>query len=324
MGRESVMRVFVAGAAGAIGRQLLPQLRAQGHSVTAATRTPGKVSLLRELGAQPVVMDGLDAMAVGEAVARAEPDAVIHQMTALTGGTDLRHFDRTFAVTNRLRTTGTDHLLAAAAAAGARRFIAQSYTGWSNIRTGTPVKTEDDPLDPHPPAAQRETLAGITYVERAVLGAPALHPIVLRYGSLYGPGASEEIVAMIRKRRLPIIGDGAGIWSFLHVHDAASATVAALDHGEPGVYNVVDDEPATVAEWLPFLAQAVGAKPPRRVPVWLGRLAAGEVGVSMMTQIRGSSNARAKRSLSWQPAWPSWRQGFTGGLAEGEPAPGAA
>jgi nucleoside-diphosphate-sugar epimerase len=318
------MRVFVAGATGAIGRQLLPQLRAQGHSVTATTRTPGKLAVLRDLGAEPVVVDGLDAMAVGEAVARAEPDAVIHQMTALAGGTDLRHFDKTFAVTNRLRTAGTDHLLAAAAAAGVRRFIAQSYTGWSNTRTGTPVKTEDDPLDPHPPAAQRETLAGIMHVERTVLAAPALHPMVLRYGSLYGPGASDEMVALIRKRRLPVIGDGAGIWSFLHVHDAASATVAALDHGEPGVYNVVDDEPASVAEWLPFLARAVGAKPPRRVPVWLGRLAAGEVGVSMMTQVRGSSNAKTKRSLAWQPAWPSWRAGFAGGLAASEPARRAA
>jgi nucleoside-diphosphate-sugar epimerase len=324
MGRGLGMRVFVAGAAGAIGRQLLPQLRDQGHSVTAATRTPAKLSLLRELGAEPVVVDGLDALAVGEAVARAEPDAVIHQMTALAGGTDLRHFDQTFAVTNRLRTAGTHHLLAAAAAAGARRFIAQSYTGWSNIRAGTPVKTEDDPLDPHPPAAQRDTLAAITRLEQTVLAAPAMHPIVLRYGSLYGPGASDEMVAMIRKRRLPVIGDGAGIWSFLHVHDAASATVAALDRGEPGVYNVVDDEPASVAKWLPFLAEAVGAKPPRRVPVWLGRLVAGEVGVSMMTQVRGSSNAKAKRSLDWRPAWPSWRQGFADGLGQSEPARRAA
>lgn len=319
MGRGLGMRVFVAGAAGAIGRQLLPQLRAQGHSVTAATRTPGKLALLRALGAEPVVVDGLDAMAVGEAVARAEPDAVIHQMTALAGGTDLRHFDKTFAVTNRLRTAGTDHLLAAAAAAGVRRFIAQSYTGWPNIRTGSRVKTEDDPLDPHPPAAQRESLAAISRLERTVLAASALHPIVLRYGSLYGPGGSDELISMIRKRRVPVIGDGAGIWSFLHVHDAAAATVSALNDGEPGVYNVVDDDPASVAEWLPFLARAVGAKPPRRVPVWLGRLAAGGVGVSMMTQIRGSSNAKAKRSLGWQPAWPSWRQGFAGGLAESEP-----
>jgi len=318
------MRVFVAGAAGAIGQQLLPQLVAQGHQVTAATRNPAKVARLRELGAEPTVVDGLDAMAVGEAVARAEPDAVVHQMTALAGDTDMRHFDRMFAVTNRLRTQGTDHLLAAAAAAGARRFIAQSYTGWPNIREGGPVKTEDDPLDPNPPAAQRESLAAIEYVERVVPAAAPLQGIVLRYGAFYGPGASDSLVGLIRKRRLPIIGDGAGVWSFLHISDAASATLAALEHGRPGVYNVVDDEPARVTEWLPFLARAVGAKPPLRVPVWLGRLAAGEVAVSAMTRIRGSSNARAKRELGWQPAWPSWREGFSRGLSDTEPAHGAA
>jgi nucleoside-diphosphate-sugar epimerase len=317
------MRVFVAGAAGAIGQQLLPQLVAQGHQVTASTRSPARAARLRELGAEPVVVDGLDAMAVGEAVARAEPEAVVHQMTSLAGGSGLRHFDRMFAVTNQLRTQGTDHLLVAAAAAGARRFIAQSYTGWPNIREGGPVKTEDDPLDPDPPAAQRESLAAIRYLERVVPAAP-MQGIVLRYGSFYGPGASEAFVGLVRKRRLPVIGDGAGIWSFLHIRDAAAATVAALEHGRAGVYNVVDDEPARVAEWLPFLAQAVGAPPPRRMPVWLGRLAAGEVGVSVMTQIRGSSNARAKQELGWQPAWPSWRQGFAGGLAAAEPARGAA
>jgi len=317
------MRVFVAGAAGAIGRQLLPQLAAQGHQVTAATRSPGKLALLRGLGAEPVVVDGLDAMAVGAAVARAEPEAVIHQMTSLAGTLNLRHFDQTFAVTNRLRTEGTDHLLAAAAAAGARRFVAQSYTGWTNIRAGTPVKSEDDPLDPDPPARQRETLAAISRLETSVLAAAAMHPVVLRYGSFYGLGASDELVSLVRRRRVPIIGGGAGIWSFLHVYDAATATVAALERGEPGVYNVVDDEPASVAEWLPFLAEAVGAKAPLRVPAWVGRLAAGEVGVSMMTQIRGSSNAKAKRELGWRPAWPSWRQGFTSGLAEAEPARGA-
>jgi nucleoside-diphosphate-sugar epimerase len=318
------MRVFVAGAAGAIGQQLLPQLVAQGHQVTAATRSPAKAGRLRELGAEPAVVDGLDAMAVGEAVARAEPDVVVHQMTALAGAFDLRHFDRTFAVTNQLRIQGTDHLLAAAAAAGVRRFIAQSYTGWTNIREGGPVKTEDDPLDPDPPAAQREALAAIRHLEQVVLGAAPIEGIVLRYGSFYGPGASDALVGPIRKRRVPIIGDGAGVWSFLHVSDAAAATVAALERGRPGAYNVVDDDPATVAEWLPFVAQAVGAKPPRRVPVWLGRLAAGEVGVSMMTQIRGSSNALAKRELGWQPAWPSWRQGFSRGLADAEPVRGAA
>ncbi|HSS88063.1 MAG TPA: NAD(P)-dependent oxidoreductase [Streptosporangiaceae bacterium] len=318
------MRVFVAGAAGAIGQQLLPQLVAQGHRVTASTRSPAKAARLRELGAEPVVVDGLDAMAVGEAVARAEPEAVVHQMTSLAGGSGLRHFDRMFAVTNQLRTQGTDHLLAAAAAAGARRFIAQSYTGWPNIREGGPVKTEDDPLDPDPPAAQRQSLAAIRYLERVVPAAAPMQGIVLRYGSFYGPGASGAFVGLVRKRRLPVIGDGAGIWSFLHIRDAAAATVAALEHGRAGVYNVVDDEPARIAEWLPFLAQAVGAPPPRRMPVWLGRLAAGEVGVSVMTQIRGSSNARAKQELGWQPAWPSWRQGFAGGLAAAEPARGAA
>src|SRR5215475_11145474 len=271
------MRVFVAGAAGAIGQQLLPQLVAQGHQVTASTRSAAKAARLRELGAEPVVVDGLDAMAVGEAVARAEPEAVVHQMTSLAGGSDLRNFDKMFAVTNQLRTQGTDHLLAAAAAAGVRRFVAQSYTGWSNIREGGPVKTEDDPLDPNPPAEQRESLAAIRYVEQVVPAAAQMEGIVLRYGSFYGPGASDEFAAMISKRKVPMIGNGAGIWSFLHIRDAATATVAALERGTPGVYNVVDDETASVAEWLPYLAQAIGAKAPFRVPVWLGRLAAGDV-----------------------------------------------
>jgi nucleoside-diphosphate-sugar epimerase len=312
------MKVFVAGAAGAIGRQLLPRLAAQGHQVTAATRSPGKAAMLRELGAEPVVVDGLDAIAVGEAVARAEPEVVIHQMTALSGSTDLRRFDRMFAVTNQLRTQGTDNLLAAAAAAGVRRFIAQGYTGWPNSREGGPVKTEADPLDPSPPAMQRESLAAIRHLERVVPAASPVQGIVLRYGSFYGPGASDDFVGLIRKRRLPVIGDGAGVWSFLHIRDAAAATLAAMEQGAPGVYNVVDDEPASVAEWLPYVARAVGAKAPRRVPAWLGRLAAGEVGVSMMTQIRGSSNAKAKRELGWRPVWPSWRDGFSRGLADSE------
>jgi 2-alkyl-3-oxoalkanoate reductase len=312
------MKVFVAGAAGAIGRQLLPRLAAQGHQVTAATRSPGKAAMLRELGAEPVVVDGLDAIAVGEAVARAEPEVVIHQMTALSGSTDLRRFDRMFAVTNQLRTQGTDNLLAAAAAAGVRRFIAQGYTGWPNSREGGPVKTEADPLDPSPPAMQRESLAAIRHLERVVPAASPVQGIVLRYGSFYGPGASDDFVGLIRKRRLPVIGDGAGVWSFLHIRDAAAATLAAMEQGAPGVYNVVDDEPASVAEWLPYVARAVGARAPRRVPAWLGRLAAGEVGVSMMTQIRGSSNAKAKRELGWRPVWPSWRDGFSRGLADSE------
>src|SRR6266536_324646 len=251
------MRVFVAGATGAIGRQLLPQLAGQGHQVTATTRDPAKAGQLRALGAEPAVVDGLDAAAVREAVDRAEPEVVIHQMTSLAGmSSNLRRFDRDFAVTNELRTAGTDHLLAAAATAGVRRFVAQGYTGWTNIREGGPVKTENDPLDPSPPAAQRQTLAAIRHLEQVVPAAAPMEGIVLRYGSFYGPGASDAFVELIRKRKVPVIGDGAGIWSFLHISDAAAAAVAALGHGTPGVYNIVDDEPARVAEWLPFLAQA--------------------------------------------------------------------
>ena len=309
------MRVFVAGAAGAIGRRLVAHLAAGGDHVVATTRSPAKLERLRALGAEPVVMDGLNALEVGEAVARAEPDAIVHQMTALAGMNDLRRFDRGFAVTNELRTAGTDHLLCAAEAAGVRRFVAQSYTGWANTRDGGPVKTEDDPLDPHPPKQQSQTLAAIRYLERAVLEAP-LEGLVLRYGSFYGPGASEQMLEVVRRRKLPIVGSGGGIWSWIHIDDAAAATVAALERGAPGIYNIVDDEPAPVSEWLPCLADAVGAKPPRHVPVWLGRLAAGEVGVSMMTQIRGSSNAKAKREFGWQPKWSSWRDGFRKGLTE--------
>jgi nucleoside-diphosphate-sugar epimerase len=307
------MRVFVAGATGVVGRQLVPQLIAAGHQVTATTRSAGKAAGLQAAGADAAVVDGLDAMAVGEAVAKAEPDVVIHQMTALATGFSLRRFDQTFAVTNELRTRGIDNLLGAAQAAGVCRVIAQSYTGFPNIRTGGPVKTEDDPFDPDPPKVQRSTLEAIRYLEHAVVTAP-LEGVVLRYGSLYGPGASDLMVDLLRRRQVPVIGDGAGIWSFLHVTDAASAAVAALNHGRPGVYNVADDEPAPVSEWLPVLAAAVGAKPPLRLPVWLGRLAAGGAAVSMMTQIRGSSNAKAKRELGWELAWPTWRDGFARGL----------
>ncbi|HEY5357908.1 MAG TPA: NAD(P)-dependent oxidoreductase [Streptosporangiaceae bacterium] len=313
------MRVLVAGATGAVGQQLVPALVAAGHQVIGTTRSPAKVDRLRSAGAQPVVVDGLDALAVGEAVARVEPEVIIHEMTAIPGLLSLRHLDRAFAVTNALRTRGTDHLLAAAAAAGVPRVIVQSFAGWPSMREGSPVKTEEDPLDPDPPREQRETLAAIGYLERAVTGAP-LEGIVLRYGLLYGPGASEEFVALIRRRRIPVIGEGSGIWSFLHVADAAAATVAAVHRGSPGLYNVTDDEPAAVAEWLPAVARSVGGKPPRRIPVWLGRLAVGEAGVSMMTQVRGSSNAKAKRELTWQPAWASWRDGFARGLTGDRPA----
>jgi len=308
------MRVFLAGATGAIGKRLVPQLVASGHGVTATTRSADKAELLRRLGADPVVVDGLDPVGIGEAVVRAEPEAIIHQMSALAGTPDMKHFDRWFAVTNELRTRGTEHLLAAASAAGVGRFVAQSYTNWSNIREGGPLKDESDPLDPNPPKHQSQTLAAIRFLETAVLDAP-LEGIVLRYGNFYGPGASESLVELVRKRKMPVVGDGGGIWSWTHVDDAATATVAALERGRPGVYNVVDDDPASVAEWLPYLAEVVGAKKPMGVPVWLGRLAAGEVGVSMMTQIRGSSNAKAKRELGWQPHWGSWRDGFRDGLA---------
>ena len=315
------MRVFLAGATGAVGRPLIRQLIAAGHHVTATTRSESKRDQLWTLGADPVVVDALDAAAVGEAVAKAEPDAIVHQMTALANSSDLKHFDRTFAATNQLRTIGTDNLLAAARAAGVRRFVAQSYTGWPNERAGGPAKTEDDPLDPTPPKQQRQSMAAIKHLERAVAEAP-LEGVVLRYGNFYGPGASDEMAALIRKRRLPIVGAGDGIWSMVHVDDAASAAVTALT-AAPGLYNIVDDEPAPVRDILTTLAEAVGAKPPRRVPVWLARLAAGEVGVSMLTQVRGSSNAKARRELDWTPRWASWRDGFRGGLTDaGAPAAG--
>jgi 2-alkyl-3-oxoalkanoate reductase len=253
------MRVFVAGATGAIGQRLVPQLVAAGHQVAATTRSQGKADRLRALGAEPAVVDGLDAMAIGEAVGRAEPEVVIHEMTQIGALNNLRRFDRVFAVTNQLRTQGTDNLLPAATVADARRFIAASFSGWTNSRTGGPVKTEADPLDANPPPAQRETAAAIHYLETAVTEASPVEGIVLRYGSFYGPGASDEFFGLVRKRKMPVAGDGAGIWSFIHVADAAAATVAALDRGSRGVYNVVDDEPAKVAEWLPYLAEVLGA-----------------------------------------------------------------
>ena len=315
------MRVFVAGGAGVIGRSLIPLLVAAGHEVTATTRTPGRTGLLRSLGAEPAVADGLDRCAVLEAVTRARPEVIIHQMTGLSGAADLRHFDRTFAVTNELRSRGTDYLLEAARAAGTRRFIAQSFTGWPNARDGGPVKTEDDPLDPDPPASMTASMRAIRHLEAAV---PAQAPegLVLRYGILYGPGASDDIVALVRKRRLPVIGGGTGVWSFTHVADAASAAARAAERGRPGkysgIYNVVDDDPAPVAEWLPYLAECLGARPPWRVPAWAGRLLAGDSVLSMMTGIRGSSNARARRELGWAPRYASWRSGFASGLLQGD------
>jgi nucleoside-diphosphate-sugar epimerase len=312
-----MMRVFVAGAAGAVGVPLVRQLVALGHDVIGTTRSEGKRAALRDLGAEPVVLDGLDATAVGEAVAQAEPDVVIHQMTALTGASDLRHFDRTFATTNRLRTAGTDNLLAAARAAGVRRFIAQSFAGWPTVATGR-VKTEDDPFRTEVPKQMRAALAAIEHLERAVLDAP-LDGVVLRYGGLYGPGASDELVAAVRARKMPIIGAGSGIFSMLHVDDAAGACVAALT-GPAGLYQIVDDDPTPLGELLPTLAEMCGAKPPRRVPVWLARLAAGESVLLLLNEPVGCSNAKAKGELGWTPRWPTWRDGFRAALTGGASA----
>jgi nucleoside-diphosphate-sugar epimerase len=307
------MRVFVAGGSGTIGRRLVPQLRARGHQVTATTRGQRGTAELVALGATPVVVDGLDGVCVREAVARAEPDAIVHEMTSLSGKPDLRHFDRWFAVTNRLRTEGTNHLLAAAEAAGVGRFVVQSYTGWNNERTGGRVKDESDDLDRAPVRNQAESMAAIRFLERAVLGA-SLAGAALRYGSLYGPGASELMVALVRKRQLPVIGGGTGVWSWIHVDDAAAATVAALENAARGVFDIVDDEPAEVSKWLPCLAKAVGARLPLEVPSWLGRLAVGQVGVQWMTEARGASNRKAKQELPWRLRFPTWREGFVHGL----------
>jgi 2-alkyl-3-oxoalkanoate reductase len=302
------MRVFVTGATGALGRHLIPGLVAAGHQVTATTRTPGKVGALREAGAEAVVVDGLDRDAVIAAVQAAAPEVIMHQMTALAQMRSLRNPDKLFAVTNELRTRGTDNLLAAAARAGTRRVIAQSYVG-VNARSGAPVKTEEDPLDSQPVPSSARTLAALKHVEKSVPNA-ALEGIVLRYGSFYGPGASEILLDAVRKRQLPVVGGGTGIWSFIEVTDAAAATLAAVDRGEPGVYNVVDSDPAPVARWLPYLAEVLGAKPPLRVPAWLGRPLAGEFVVAQMTSARGSSNDKARKDLGWEPRYASWREGF--------------
>lgn len=314
----NTLKVFVAGANGAIGKPLVTQLVSHGYDVVAMTRSPKNDAALRAAGAEPVVVDALNRDALIEAVKRAEPDIVMHELTALTGMKDFKHFDDEFAMTNRLRTEGTDNLLAAALTAGARRFIAQSFGNWNYERTGTLAKTEDDPLDSNRPKNQTQSFAAICHLENTVLGAAGIEGVVLRYGNLYGPGtgfaAHGDLAEMVRKRAFPIVGNGAGVWSFIHVDDAASATVAAIQHGAPGVYNIVDDDPAPVSTWLPEYARAIGARSPFHIPVWLGRLAAGEVGVSVMTKIHGASNAKAKRELGWTPFYATWRQGFQTGL----------
>lgn len=306
------MRVFVAGATGAMGRQLVPRLVKAGHEVHAMTRSEAKQDALRAAGAVPVVADALDPDQVARAVATARPEVIVHQLTAI-GPLDLRHFDRSFAQTNRLRTEGTDHLLSAARAVGVKRFVAQSFFAGYD-RQGGPVKSEEDSFGSAPPPGMEQTVAAIRHVEDAVLAATWTEPVVLRYGGFYGPhtslGPDGEQTDAVRQRKFPVVGDGDGVWSFIHIADAADATVAAVDHGAPGVYNIVDDEPASVATWLPVLAETLGAKKPMHVPRLVGRLLGGQTGTVMMTELRGASNAKAKRELGWAPAHTSWRDGF--------------
>ncbi len=319
------MKVFVAGATGVLGRELVPQLVARGYEVVGMTRTASKQDLVRSLGARPVLADALDPDAVAQAVASAEPEVIVHQLTALSGPMsmrDARQPDRSSMakMTNRLRTEATDHLLAAGRAVGARRFVAQSFGAFRFARTGGPVQTEADPLDPDPPGPLRPLVEGLLYLEEAVTTIEWGEGLALRYGGFYGPGTAISLApdavmaAPIRKRRFPIVGGGGGVWSHVHIEDAAAATAIAVERGQPGIYYIVDDEPAPVREWLPVLASALGAKPPRRIPRWLGRLAAGEMATLMMTEARGASNAKAKRELGWELRYPSWRQGFAQGL----------
>jgi nucleoside-diphosphate-sugar epimerase len=315
--KAAIMRVFVAGGSGVLGRRLIPQLVARGHEVTATTSSEAKLGLLREAGAEGVVMDGLDPVSTGEAVAKAQPEVIIHEMTAISmahaGKPNFKRPDRWFAITNRLRTEGTDHLLAAAQATGVSHIVAQGYASWNGVREGGWVKTEGDPLDMMTGTAAQANMAAIRYAEDAVIGA---NGAVTRYGAFYGPGAIDDQVALLRKRQYPLVGRATGYSSWVHLDDAASATVLAVELHAKGVFNIVDDEPAPASEWLPYLAQCAGAKRPMRVPVWLARMLAGEQSVVMMTEGRGFSNAKAKRELGWQPRYPSWRQGFKEELAK--------
>lgn len=311
------MRVFVAGGTGAIGGHLVARLVAEGHEVAATTRSSAKLSEIRSWGATGVVMNGLDAESVRGAVRDARPEVIVHQMTSLAGLSNLRNFDRAFASTNRLRTEGTHNLLDAAIETGTRRLLAQSFTGWTNEREGRPVKDETSPLDPRPPKSMRSSLEAIYELEQMVTTTTALEGLALRYGQFYGPGAPAFLDA-VRQHKLPVVGTGAGLWSFVHVADAAEATMAALDRGSPGLYNIVDDDPAPASAWVPALAAAAGAKAPMHVPAWVGRLAAGEAVVHMMTESLGSSNAKAKNVLGWSPHHASWRDGFRSWVTEEE------
>ena len=310
------MRIFVAGATGVVGIRVVRLLASAGYFVVGTTHTPAKEGLIRAAGGQAVVVDGLDTEAVRGAVATARPDVIIHEMTSLEGG-ELQHFDRTFALTNRLRTEGLNHLLTAAKEFGVRRLIAQSYCGWPYARNGATVKTEDNDLDPNPPREMKSSLNAIRYLETTLLGAADIEGLVLRYGAFYGPHTGmleSSVLNQMRHRRFPLLGDGNGWWSFVHVDDAAGATACATDHGARGIYNIVDDEPAPVREWLPALATLAGAKPPLHIPKWLGRLMAGDHIVKMMTEVRAGSNAKAKSALGWQPVHSSWREGFASSI----------
>jgi 2-alkyl-3-oxoalkanoate reductase len=313
------MKVLVAGASGVVGRALLPALAARGHEVWGLVRSKAGALHVRVSGAQPIVADALDGTAVAAAFERVRPEAVIHQLTALPADGDIWRFERTFAQTNRLRTTGTDNLIAAALAVGARRMVAQSFCGWPYERVGGPVKTEGDAFDPAPPRALRTTLGSLVHLEAAVLSAPRLEGVVLRYGGFYGPGTALSIdgplVQEVRRRRIPLVADGGGIWSFVHISDVVSATVLALEGEQQGTFNVVDDEPAPVREWLPALADAVGAPPPRRLPRLVAKLLLPEHVFLMMTDVRGGSNRAFKETFGWAPVFPSWRLGFRRGLA---------
>ena len=300
------MRVFVVGASGAIGTRLVPQLIEAGHEVIGTSTSPAGAERLRALGAESAVLDLLDREAVRRAVLGSSPDAIVSEATALRDARFSRNLDRSFGQTNRLRTEGTDALLAAAWEAGVPRFITQSFASMRYAREGGPVKTEEDPLDPEPPEGAAETFAAMRYLDETVTAAGG---IVLRYGGFYGAD-NDGLIQPVRKRQFPIVGDGNGVFSFVHLDDAAAATVLALGHDGPAIYNVVDDEPAPVREWLPAMAEALGAKPPRHFPVWLARLVAGEGVVMIGTKGRGASNAKAKRELGWTLRYPTWRQGF--------------
>jgi nucleoside-diphosphate-sugar epimerase len=312
------MKVLVTGGTGAIGKFLLPLLLENKHEVVALTRSVRKAPQLEDSGVSAIIVDPLDKERVTAAVRREEPEVIIHQLSALTGAGNFRKFDQEFALTNRFRTEVTDTLLAAARSIGTRRFIAQSYCGWPYARKGGPVKTEEDPLDPTPFESFTKTLAAIRYLEAKATSTTFLDVLALRYGMFYGPGTAfgkgGAILKTVKKRRFPIVGGGGGVWSFIHILDAARATIAAMSRGASGIYNIVDDEPAKVSTWLPALAAAIEAKPPYSIPHWVGELTIGKAGVSIMTQIRGCSNAKAKRELNWAPLYPSWRIGFADGL----------